>query len=210
MRNLVWLAAMAGSAALCAQDGAAEFFRAIRANDAAKLRALAKDRASVNVADSRGMTPLLYASAFGSIESMRLLLDTGADVNAKNFQDATALHWGAWDPARVRLLVEKGADVKARTKQGRTALIIAAGVAGSAESIELLLAKGADCKAGDEMGTTALHAAASRGDNRMLRSLIDAGADVNSLDKAGFSPFVLAAGDLNLAAVKLLSPRARA
>jgi ankyrin repeat protein len=43
-------------------------------------------------------------------------LERGADVNAKNAFDNTALILGANDSEKARLLVDKGADVNARTK----------------------------------------------------------------------------------------------
>ena len=52
----------------------------------------------------------MYAAALGSVESMSLLLDAGADPNAANDFAATPL-WCAGDAAKVRLLLSKGADV---------------------------------------------------------------------------------------------------
>lgn len=53
----------------------------------------------------------MYAAALGSVESMSLLLDAGADPNAANDFAATPLMWCAGDAAKVRLLLSKGADV---------------------------------------------------------------------------------------------------
>ena len=48
--------------------------------------------------------------------SMKLLLDRGANVNARDKKfGQTALMWAAGHPAAVRLLVEHGADVRAST-----------------------------------------------------------------------------------------------
>jgi hypothetical protein len=60
----------------------------------------------------------MHASAFGNVEILKLLLDAGADVNATNAFDATALLWGARDPEKSRLLIEHGANVNAGSKQG--------------------------------------------------------------------------------------------
>ena len=45
----------------------------------------------VNLKDGRGITPLMQAAVVGSREAMKLLIDRGADVNAKNAFDSTAL-----------------------------------------------------------------------------------------------------------------------
>ena len=61
------------------------FYSAIRANDLATLQTLLKAGADVNATDPRGgATPLMHAAAAGSIDAMKLLLDTGANVNAGN------------------------------------------------------------------------------------------------------------------------------
>src|SRR5450759_2871265 len=111
--------------AATAQDSGESFYQAIRNNDLPALRTLLKT-AEVNTKDKRGTTPLMMASAYGSIEAMKVLIAAGADVNTKNDLGATALHWCAGDIDKVRLLMEKGADVNARSKMGRTPLLIAA------------------------------------------------------------------------------------
>jgi len=130
--------AVAGAVGGLASDEPSDsFYQAIRNDNINALRAmLAKgvNAADVNAKDKRGTTPLMYAAAFGSLESMKLLVDQGADVNARNAFDATALMWAVFDLDKTRLLLEKGADVNARSKQGRTPLIIAATYDGNARS----------------------------------------------------------------------------
>src|SRR5689334_11574492 len=89
-------------------------YAAVRAGDTAAVAALLQSGADVNMKDRRGgATPLMNAAAFGSIETMRLLIEKGADVNARSAGNATALMWAATDLAKVRLLLVKGADVNA-------------------------------------------------------------------------------------------------
>src|SRR5579884_3954456 len=68
----------------------ARFYELIRNNNLGGLEALIR-QAGVDVRDERGATPLMHAAAIGSVEAMQLLLDAGADVNARNAFDATAL-----------------------------------------------------------------------------------------------------------------------
>jgi ankyrin repeat protein len=126
-----------------AQEPSDRFYQAIRNNDLSSLRSLAKT-SDVNVKDQRESTPLMYAAAYGSIDAMKLLVEAGADVNAKNTFDVTALMWCANDLAKVRLLVEKGANVNARSKQGRTPLLIAAAHDRNSAVVKLLIDKSAD------------------------------------------------------------------
>src|ERR1700736_1327269 len=83
-------------------NGNTELFQAIQNDDLAFIRHnLSKTQPEAR--DNRGATPLMHAAAFGSIEAMKLLLDAGADVNAKNDFGATSLLWCARDGEKARL-----------------------------------------------------------------------------------------------------------
>jgi ankyrin repeat protein len=101
----------------------------------------------IDVRDRRGATPLMHAAAFGNLETLKLLLDAGADVNARNEFNATALLWASGQPEKARLLMKRGAEVNIQSRQGRTPLMVAAAYAGNAEVVRLMLSKGADAKA---------------------------------------------------------------
>jgi ankyrin repeat protein len=182
-----------------------EFYTAIRGGDNAKIGALLQGGADVNLKERRGgATPLMHAAAHGSLDTMRLLLDKGADVNARNTGGATALMWAVSEIAKVRLLIDRGADVNVATSGGRTALMLAALGDGSAETVKLLLSKGANPRAVDALKITTLSAAAYGNDTGTIRQLIDAGVDVNAADASGATPLMNAAVNANLDAVKLL------
>src|SRR5687767_5564102 len=180
-------------------------YSAIRDNDRTRLDALLKEGASPNAADPRGgATPLMYAAAVGSADTMKVLIDSGADVNAANSVGATALMWAATDADKVRLLLARGADVKAVSQRGRTALFVAARSDRSADIVRLLIAAGADGRASDGAKMTVLHAAAWGNDTETVRLIVNAGADVNAVDFAGFTPLIHAASNRNVDAVRLL------
>ena len=102
---LIGLALPAASA-----DDGSGLFQAIRNGDVAYIKAHLT-KAELEVRDGRGATPVMYAAAFGNIETLRILLDAGADPNARNEFNATALLWAARNPEKARLLIERGADV---------------------------------------------------------------------------------------------------
>jgi ankyrin repeat protein len=202
MRKACLLATIAIAA--MAQDPD-KFYSVIRENNLPELKALVGQKSAATVADSRGITPLMYAAEIGSLDAMRLLIDLGADVNAQNAFGSTALMWSVSDPAKVRLLLDHGAQVNTAAKSGRTALIIAAFTNPSAEVVRLLLAKGAKADVMDQRHVTPLNAATFGNDTATVRLLLEAGADIETPDTfIGLTPLMNAAGNRNFPAVKLL------
>jgi ankyrin repeat protein len=180
------------------------FYQAIRNNDLASLKALINS-ADLNAGDRRGATPLMYAAAFGSIEELKLLLDAGADLNAKNSFNATALICAAGDPVKSRMLIEHGADVNVQSQQGRTPLMVAASRDGNAGLVRLVLAKGGDVRAKGAQGGTALLLASQMGDIEIMRLLIEKGADANAAPASlGLTPLADAISSNHDEAVRLL------
>lgn len=74
-----------------------------------------------NVKDGVGDTPLHLTCFHGHTKTAQLLIDHGADVNAKNNNDHTPLQ-ETCHPRTVKLLIERGADVNAGNKYGWTSL----------------------------------------------------------------------------------------
>ena len=184
----------------CLAASPEELFKTIRNNDLPRLKQLVGDPSAVKQADPRGTTALHYAAAFGSVESVRVLLDAGAQVNARNAGDATPLVLAAPAPQKVAALLAKGADPKLATKAGRTPLIVATASPSATESVRLLLDAGADVNAQDQLGRTSLMEVTATGDAETARLLIARGAKVDIIDARGGTPLMEAvvAGDLGL------------
>jgi ankyrin repeat protein len=96
---------------------------------------LAKCRACVDLViqhvDRRAFSDALVTMArWGDTDAVRLLLDRGADVNARDGDGRTALMLACYSDTYpidvVRILIERGADVNARTPSGETAVSFAA------------------------------------------------------------------------------------
>ncbi|MDQ6665019.1 MAG: ankyrin repeat domain-containing protein [Acidobacteriota bacterium] len=198
---------ISGVSAALAQEPADRAYRAIRGGDIAALRAVLKT-SDVNAKDKRGDTALMYSAAYGNLETMRILLAAGADVNAKNAFDATALMWCAGDIGKARLLIDRGADVNARSKLGRTPLLIAAAYDGGFEIVKLLLDKGARIAIRDNaVGTTPLLMASGANEAATVKLLLEKGADANEKDRAGNTALMNAAEFGNVATIKMLLAR---
>jgi len=130
--------------------GATPLLRAAKALDAPVIAALLATGADISLANSRGITPIMAAAGLGSvdadtrgfylsddtqqrsIESLKLLIKAGGDINSKDSRGLTPLHeaarWG-WNDV-VQFLVASGADLNARDNRGNTPIDSALGKAG--------------------------------------------------------------------------------
>ena len=107
-------------------------------------------------------------------EIMQMLLEKGANPNARGAWERTALMF-ANTPAKVDLLVRNRADVEAKDKYGETALMNAAS-RGDAAVVSALISHGADVNSTDQKGDTALLRSLddqNRGYSKDDRKLID-------------------------------------
>ena len=134
-----------------ATDG---LFRAIRMSDMTGVRTALARGADVNARSEEGDTPLMYAAAYSTADCMNLLGDQGANPNARDRRDGTALMRSVRDIDKVNLLVDRGAEVEARSIRGLTALMVAANLSGASDVVKLLLSHKADPRTPDAAGVT--------------------------------------------------------
>lgn len=175
-------------------------------NDAAVAFLLAMG-ARVDFGDARtgGRTALMMASSNGEQEGQRAvvarLLAAGADPNKADHQGGTALIRAAGEGAVavVRLLLAAGADARQPDKNGvgPLAWAVANGHDGAAEA---LIAAGADVNQttdpvkGGSVLAVALLGPLNDG-ARLVRALLEAGADPNARDRAGCTVLMYAASN---------------
>jgi ankyrin repeat protein len=170
-------------------------------------RLLAASPGLVNATDAAGSTLLHHAAAFGTAQTMMLLLDSGANSNAKNSLGSTPLHWAITTKEKVRLLLSRGGQVNVKQAEGRTPLYQAATVERAVGTVRLLLEHAADPNLATTNGRTPLMAASFRGDVEVMRLLLEAKAQIDARTGAGETALMFAASAGNADAVRLLLER---
>ncbi len=137
---------------------AARLFAAIAAGSVKAVeQSLAEGARLEDMDPAKGWTPLTMAVFLGHEDIARLLLEKGAQVDARNQDKSTALHGAALldRVPLVELLIGRGAKVDAVNDRGSTPLHAAAFL-GRAKTVERLLREKADRRIRDGAGRTPL------------------------------------------------------
>ena len=140
--------------------------------------------ASLGHAAASDDTRLVEAAKNRDRVAVRSMLTRMADVNVRQNDGATALHWAAhWDDLETaELLIRAGADVNAANDYGVTPLSLAC-TNGSAVMVSQLVRVGADLNVALPTGETALMTAARTGNVDVVTILLHGGADPNSKER---------------------------
>lgn len=159
----------------------------VNGSDSARILKLIAEAPNVDVTDSIGATPLLYAAGLHKSE-------TG---------DKAPGALRASDDAIVRALVERGANVNAVTRNGQESVLHVLVYHRRAEAISVVLEHGANpnVRAG---AMTPLMLASYRCYPEVVQLLLSAGADRTSKDAAGFTARAHAEAQQCAAAVAML------
>ena len=138
---------------------------AINGNSALLEELLTKNPHHVNGRDEKGLSPLFYATWHGHLECLKILLNYGANINAKNSSDWAALDDAAWTGHLdcLQELINRGAFIESRNiYDGRTPLHLAA-QHGHLDCVKELVQHGANIEAQEINGKTPAMLAAKEG-----------------------------------------------
>jgi len=163
-------------------------------HDLAKTKLLIQRGADVNAKAKSGNTPFLIAAVgAGRYETLKFLLDNGADVFAVNNKKENALMRASLfgDVPTVSLLLNKGLDVNAFSLDSSTALMNAV-LNFNKPVIVQLLEKGADPDKICFFGLTPLSTAAIFTNAETVKAILKKTKNVNTVDYGGTSVLMYA------------------
>lgn len=128
-------------------------------------------------------TPLMLCT---SVACASILIDNGADLDARNSSGMTALHYAAstGNAGFVSLLIHRGADVNQRDTRGATALHWSV-FEGFQYTAMLLVGHHADQTIRDSEQQTPLMIASALGDSFLAKQLVIEGSPAKAKDKHG-------------------------
>lgn len=174
---------------------AQKLFDAIEGGALNMLRSIAKSGGNLEVRDSLAsarQTPLIVAINAKRYEATRILVESGADVNAANVAGASPLMLAAQagDTKVVNLLLQRDAAVERADNDGMGALAYAV-FSNKPAVVRLLLKSGAPPSQKDKTGETPHHIASLLGRLPIIGALLVAGANVDAKDRGGNTPLMM-------------------
>ncbi len=183
MKNIIYLIAFLSGMAIAANESL-PLHHAVGCRDVEQVGKLLQDVATHDETWGRSSDTVLHyaANIRNSSEIIKLLLQAGFDVNARNSIGETPLHKVS-GVENARILIESGADVNAQNIHGETPLHEVTEV----RVCKLLIEAKADVNDKENEGLTPLHLAY---DASIAAALIEAGADVNARDNHGKTPLM--------------------
>ena len=150
---------------------------AVRGHTTVVKSMLDSDRAvSVEALNARGETALFLAVLYGRTETVRLLLQRGANIEVRDQEQNTLLICSCWNTQIEidELLVRAGANIHASNQNGNTPLHELS-TRGNVTTARLLLEHGADPACLESEDHTPLNFAAGQGHSAFVRLLLESG-----------------------------------
>jgi len=137
---------------------------------------------------------IVKATQYGAFERVQEIVDNGFNVNERDSENVTLLHWASINNRReiVKYYIKHGADVDAVGGELLSTPLHWACRQGHIGVIVQLLSAGANPSLRDGEGCAAIHLAAQFGHTAIVGYLIAKGQNVNTTDSNGMTPLMWA------------------
>lgn len=176
---------------ICNMDGKSVLHLSVEYGNLKAFKYFVSIGANINIINKYGDTPVHFLSLTRKCfnETLSMLLENGADINAKSESGTTPLLYAAFQgrsELELKQMVEVGADWKICNNYGNTVLHLAT-EAGNYKAFQYFASLGANTNATNNNGETPIHFLRWTRTNfkEMLNLLLKHGADINAKSKSG-------------------------
>ena len=168
------------------------FIDAAKIGDLEQLKKGINSPLDINARDKNGMTALMYAAEKNHPEAVKVLINSGADIEACHYR-ATALVYAVWNSnaACVKALLSAGTSTGICLRFHGDLSIL--DCAKDPEILSMLIAAGAPINAQDSAGNTTLASAIDNRNFTFVTILLSAGANPDIVDYRHLTPLMAAA-----------------
>lgn len=168
----------------------ASFIKCAERGDSLAVKLFLDSGMDPNIKNLSGMTPLLIAARSGRENVISILLQKGANLNAKDKEfghNAILFAAESGNLNAVKLLLSRGGNLTDISNSGQTILMRAVLLDNNIDLIKYLLDNGLNINAKDEDGYTPLLQSiiTFKRNIDIVKLLLDSGADINATDKNG-------------------------
>lgn len=157
-------------------------FEAVRSENKDVVAQLLKNTVRVDARGLNAETPLFIAAQLGNVGIIKLLIDHGANIEARkgaNFKTPLYEATSEGHMKAVKLLLQEGANIECICEGGATPLLEASR-RGHEAVVEFLLEKGANTEVSTETGRTSLDWAVEEGHIAVIRTFLEHRFDVEA------------------------------
>ena len=169
-----------------ADPAVATLAEAVADGDTARIRKLAPG-VDLSARGDKQVTLLQWALLNQRLDSLKALLDAGADPRQPGVDGDTVVHMAAAanDASYLAELLARGVDANVRNPESGAGPLRSALMGEREVQFRALLAAGADPNLADRVGNTPLHIAGQINDPERALDLLKAGADANARNAQG-------------------------
>ncbi len=191
------------------REGQSPLSYAIESGQEEVFHYLAAQGGDLNIRSDVSETILHKAAGSGSLSMINHLLKQGANLNSQDDYGRTPL----FEAVRyrhleaVKLLVKQGADIHAVSNEGENLLheaVIQRYYPAHQELVDYLLTQGVDVNGLDKRGNSVLLETMMHGKPEIIRSLLEADANINQQSQYGVTALMMAVGASRFKIAELL------
>ncbi|KAL3266235.1 hypothetical protein HHI36_010416 [Cryptolaemus montrouzieri] len=135
---------------------------------------------------------IVKATQYGAFARVKELIDAGYNVNERDSETVTLLHWAAINNRKeiMAFFIDKGAEVDAVGGELNATPLHWATRQGHLEAIVILMNSGADPTLRDAEGCSCIHLASQFGHTALVAYFIARGVSPDLIDRGGMTPLM--------------------